>query len=153
MLDAGIDESAEERMRAIGAGLELGMGLGRDEEGVGRNFDHLDDMAIRGEADGLESLVGQGLAIVVVDFIAVTMALIDFLRSIEAIGLGRGIKDAGIGAKAHRSAEVGDIALVGHEMDDRMHRRRIEFRGIDIVIAKDVPGKLDDRGLKPKAES
>ena len=153
MADTRINETAEEGMRPVRPRLELGMGLRGDEEGVGRNLDHLDDPPIGRESDRSETLIEKGVAIIVVDLVTMAMPFVYLLGAVELVGLGIRLKDARIGAQTHRPAEIFDGVLLRHQMDDRVHRGRIEFRGIGIFEPQNVAGEFDDRGLKAKTDA
>ena len=46
-IEGGADEAAEQGVWSVRAGLELRVELGGDEEGMVREFDHLDQIALR----------------------------------------------------------------------------------------------------------
>ena len=60
---------------------------------------------------------------------------------------------AGIGAEAHRAAFIVDGLLVGHEMNDRVRRLRIELRAVRTGKSCDVARKLDRGALHSQADS
>ena len=62
-------------------------------------------------------------------------------------------QDAGISSEPHGPAEVGDVLLLGHEVDDRMRGRRGEFGAVRILKMKDIPRKVHDRHLHSEADS
>src|SRR5256714_6263393 len=72
-------ELSEQRRRAIGARLELGMELGRHEErvDVARKLGHLDQPVVRRRARAHEPGGLEPLAQEVVDLVAVAVALVD----------------------------------------------------------------------------
>ena len=70
---------------------------------------------------------GERLAILVIQLIAVAMAVID-----QRLVIGRGRfrarhQEAGIKTQAHGAALVGCLTLVGHQVDDRVGRLGIEL--------------------------
>ena len=69
-------------MRAVRAGFQLRMRLGGDEERVILQLDHLDDAAVRGKAGERHAVVGQDAAEVIVDLVAMSVALMDLLRTV-----------------------------------------------------------------------
>ena len=83
-------------------------------------LDDLDETAVR-------RLAGQGhagrlerLAVPVVDLEPVAMALVDDLVTVDRRRLGAGRELGRVEAQAHRAALVLHVALVGHEVDDRV---------------------------------
>ena len=62
-------------MRPRGAGVEFGVGLGGDEEGLVGKLHHFDDAAVGRLAAEAHARAAQGAAVVVVDLIAVAVAL------------------------------------------------------------------------------
>lgn len=75
-------------MGPVGAGFELGVGLGADEPGVIDKLNHLHDAVVGRKAGELHAVVGQSLPIVVVHLIAVPVALVNGLLSVEGVGPG-----------------------------------------------------------------
>src|SRR5688572_7363769 len=81
------------------------------------------------------------------------MPLADFRHSIR---LGRQsplLQNTGVRAEAHRSALVHGVALIGHEIDDRVRRLLVELRRVGAVETTDVPCELDDGELHPEADA
>ena len=87
LLQRCLHEAAEQRMRAVRAGLQLRVRLRADEPGMLRQLDHLYDAAVRGLTGQKHAVLLKNLAVIVVDFIAVTMALVDDFLAVELIGL------------------------------------------------------------------
>src|SRR5712671_4613202 len=103
------------------------MELAADEPGMRRQLDHLAQLLPLGEAGDAQALVLQALNVLVVDLVAMTMALVDHVR---AVGLAReapGFEGGALSAEAHRPPEIGllvaalDPAVAvlpfGHERD------------------------------------
>ena len=86
-------------MRPVRSGFKLRVSLGCNEPRVIRNFDHLNDSSIRGSTAKLHSVLSQGCAVIVVDLVAVTMALGDFLFAVNLIGPGGFVQNARISAE------------------------------------------------------
>ena len=76
-LEGGCDELAEERRRACGPRLELGVKLRRDEPGVVGQLDDLDEAALLERTADREPRGGELLAVGVVDLVAVPVPLGD----------------------------------------------------------------------------
>jgi len=75
------------------------VGLGGDEPGMARKFYHLHDAVVWRQTGELHAVFGQGIAEVVVDLVAVSVALVDGLCAVQLIGEGVFIQNAGIGAQ------------------------------------------------------
>ena len=58
------------------------MSLCGNEERMILQLNHLDDATVRGKAGECQSIVGQDTAEVIVDLIAMSVALVNFLSSI-----------------------------------------------------------------------
>ena len=64
-----------------------------------RQLDHLDDAAVRGDAGEHHAVGGQGVAVIVVDFISVAVSLMNGFCAVERVGLGSFVQDTWIGAQ------------------------------------------------------
>src|SRR5256885_3335962 len=84
----GRDKTPEERMRLMGLAVEFGVELAGDKKRMLRQFDDLDQLAVRSVATENEPGFLETLAISVVEFVAVPMSLVDDERSVEAGGPG-----------------------------------------------------------------
>ena len=69
-------------MRAVWPGFKFRVGLCGDEPGMIRNLNHLDDPSVRGDAGQLHTVFRQGLAVIVVDLIAVAVTFVDRFLSV-----------------------------------------------------------------------
>ena len=112
-------------MRPVGPGFQFRMGLGRDKEGMLRQLAHLHDASVRGQSRQLHALFRKHCAVIVVDFLAVPVPLMDRLLSVQRIGFGRLVQYAGIRTEAQRPADIFHTVLIRHQGDNRMGRRRI----------------------------
>ena len=106
-------------MRAVWPGFKFRVGLCGDEPGMIRNLNHLDDPSVRGDAGQLHTVFRQGLAVIVVDLIAVAVTFVDRFLSVQPIGFGGFVQDAGIRTETQGSADILDVVLVRHQMNDR----------------------------------
>ena len=77
------NETLEERMRLMGFAVEFGMELTGDEEGVLWYLDDLDQFAIGSMTAETETCLFEFVAIGVVEFVAVAVALIDNKRAVQ----------------------------------------------------------------------
>ena len=78
ILVAGLDERAEERMRLERLGLEFGMELAAEEEGMVGNLDDLDVGAVGRGAGDAHAGAGEQRFVFAVEFVAMAVALADF---------------------------------------------------------------------------
>ena len=86
-IEGGRDKAAEQRMRLIGAALEFGVELRADEPGVALRLDDLDERAVGGETGEAHAGVREVVAEVVVELVAVAVALPDLGRVVERAGM------------------------------------------------------------------
>lgn len=77
-----------------------------------RQLEHLDDAAVRRHAAQAHTGVRQRGAVVVVDLVAVAVALVDERLAIELKGAGIRVEAAGVRAEAERAADVQNALLV-----------------------------------------
>ena len=103
-------------MRLVRAGFEFGVELNAHIEIVFGNFHRFHNVVIgRGSAYN-KTLCGHIVAVIVVEFVAVAVTLLNFLRLIAFRHFGACRYFAGVRAEPHCSALVHLIALVGHEV-------------------------------------
>src|SRR5664279_3168938 len=95
---AGPDECREERMRVQGPALELGVELAAQEEGVVLQFHDLHEDAVGAHAREYQALVLQGLLVLVVELVAMSMPLADLGGAVGFGGLAVRCEATGIGA-------------------------------------------------------
>ena len=116
-------------------------------------LDDLDEPLVRRRArhdqpGGLEPLAQED-----VDLVAVAVALVDDGLAVELARPRAGVELDRIGAQAHRAAEVGDLLLLGQEVDDGVRRLGIELRRVRAVHVGDVAGELAHRDLHAQADA
>lgn len=100
--------------------------------------------------------------VVVVHFVAMTMALVD-LRTIDLRCLRAGLDRHALRAQAHGAAQVGvgraffNAAVAILPFGDQRHHRmlglKVEFRAVGVLHAGHVAGELDDGQLHPQADA
>ena len=93
------------------------------------------------------------LAVPVVHLEAVAVALVDDLLAVDRGGLRAGRQLGRIEAEAHRAALVLHLALVGHEVDDRVVGEHVELGRVGVAGPDDLAGELDDRALEAQAQA
>src|SRR4051794_4314450 len=147
------DELPEQRSRALGPGLELGVVLRGDEERVVLEFDDLDQPLVgrRARSDQARGLQPRTQADV--DLVAVAVALVDdALVVIERTRARARVELDGVGPEPHRPAEVGDLLLLGQQVDDGVRRLGVELCRIGAVHLRHVARELADGDLHPQAD-
>ena len=93
------------------------MTLACDEVGVVGHLDHLDQAAIGRRPRNNQAAFDKTLAEHVVDFVAVTMALVDQILAVHLVRKRPIGNLAGVCAKAHGAAFVFDVFLLWHQVD------------------------------------
>ena len=73
--------------------------------------------------------------------------------AVELAGAGAGVELDRVGAEAHRAAEVGDLLLLGQQVDHRERRLGVELGRVGAVHAGDVPRELGDGDLHAEADA
>ena len=128
------------------------MKLRTDEEGVFFDFDRFHQQAVRRSAGDDEAGLAQALAVGVVEFVAVAVALADFGAAVGAAAEGPVGQVARPGAEPHGGAELflfHQAFLLGHDVDDRLRRLGVDFRGVGALHSGDVPREFYHRELHP----
>src|SRR5919199_4574599 len=116
-------------------------------------LDDLHQAAIRGMPGDDEATFLKLAPVFIVELEAMTMA---FEYKVASIGFRRTrarLQDTRVDAEAHRTAFVRNVELVGHEVDHRVFRRRIELRRIGILGAKLAARQVDTGALHPQAQA
>src|SRR5829696_2243309 len=149
----GADELAEQRRRAVWPRLELGVVLRGDEEGVVGQLDDLDEALVRGRAGHDQARGLEPPAQEVVDLVAMAVALVDDGLAVDLARLGVGVQLHRVGAEPHGAAHVGDLLLLGQQVDDRVLRVRVELAGVRPLHADHVAGEVGDRHLHAEADA
>ena len=135
-----------------GAGV-LGVVLGTDVPAMAGEFNDLGQAALGVHTGDGHASVLKTLAILVVELEAVTVTLFDVGLSIGFCNLRARFDGAGIRAKSHRAAHVGDGLLVLHEVDDVVGRLGVNLGAVGIGETQDVACKLDDHALHTQADA
>src|SRR5919202_3593569 len=116
-------------------------------------LDDLHQAAIRGMPGDDEATFLKLAPVFIVELEAMAVAFEYEIASISFRRTRSRLQDAGVDAEAHRAAFVRNVELVGHEVDHRVFRRRIELRRIGILGAKLAACQVDSRALHPKAQA
>ena len=135
-------------MGPVRAGLQLRVELHPHKPGVTSQLHNLHQLPVGGHPGQGESGGGEDGSEVVVELVAVAVALVDLLRSIGGKGPAlRCGEPAGVGAQPHGAALVGDLPLVGHQVNDRVGGGSGQLAGVGVRHAADVAGELHHRHL------
>src|SRR6266849_4325286 len=149
---AHADKIAEERVRAIRATLKFGMELRADKPGMicQSKYRHL---AIIGWAVAdYHAMRLHAPAKLIVELVAMAVALEDNGFAIGPVGLCAGRQAADPVSQAHGTTLVGHLALRGHQIDDRVGTLGSEFGTVGSWKPQDIARELDDRNLHTQAQ-
>ena len=100
------------------------------QNGWSAQLDELDQPAVGRRAAADEAGRLEAGPVVRVELVAVAVALADDRLAVGLGDLGARLEHGVVGAEAHRAALVGDVALVVHQVDHRVLRRRVELRRV-----------------------
>ena len=107
----GGDEALEQRVRLVRLAAELGMKLARDEERMLRQLDDLHQPPVGRLAAEAKIRLLETLAVGIVEFVAMPVALIDHERPIELRRLGPHGQLARLRPEPHRAAFLRHLRL------------------------------------------
>src|SRR5712692_4834270 len=161
ILQSGLDECGKERMAAARGRGEFRVELAADEPRMRGQLDHLAQLLALGDAGNAQALVLQSLHVLIVDLVAVAVALVDHVRAVDLARETPRFERGALSPEPHRSSEIGffvaalDPAVavlpLGHERDHGVRRVAVEFRAVRAREADDVARELDHRELHAKA--
>ena len=114
-------------MRSGGTALKLWMELAAKHEGMVLDLGNLDQSFVRREAGQHQARFGEWLSIFVVKLKTMPVSLVDDFSLVSPGRKGAFYQAAGITAQAHRASQVGNISLVGHQINDRIGGGGIKF--------------------------
>ena len=134
-------------MRTVRTALKLRMELDAYVKIMPGYFYCLHPLSVRGCAADQEAICFKPVPVAVVKLIAVAVTFVDRFLSVQPIGFGGFVQDAGIRTETQGSADILDVVLVRHQMDDRVAGVRIQFRGVGVTVTNDIAGKLQNGHL------
>ena len=141
-------------MRRVGLRFELGVKLRSDEEWMVRDLDDFDEAFFLGYGSDDESGILQLLTIGGIEFVAMTMALVNrFGLVVNLEGFGVREDDGFTGAETHGGAHVGDALLLFLQTDDGMSGFFVEFGRVGFGESADVSRVFDGGNLHAEADS
>src|SRR5215472_2151855 len=157
----GTDEAGEQRVPVTRRGGELGVKLSRYEPGVVGELDHLHQPIAREPGEAHASLA-IAIEIVVVELVAMPMALHDEIAPVNLAGARAGTEQHLLRPEAHGAALVGALIAhlravhlilpLGNERNDRVGRGAVELGAVGVAEAERVAAELDDRHLHAEAD-
>ena len=140
-------------MCAVGAALELRVELCAQMEVTAGQLYSLYQTTVGAGAGNNKTGVLHLLTVVVVELVAVAVALPDLALAVALGHLGAGQDGAGVLAQTHGAA-LGDVALlVGHQVDDVVMTLGGELAGVGVGVAQNVAGELHDHDLHTEADA
>src|SRR5207244_2924709 len=91
--------------------------------------------------------------VLAIEFVAMAVALLNFLALISAVSEAVGLQLARPRAQTHGAAELVDALQLAELEDDAMRGARIELGGIGIGQTADVARVFDHEGLHPETDA
>ena len=117
------------------------------------NLDNLDKVGLRVATCTLHAMSLIFVDILVVELIAVAMALADLTAAIYLCYTAISQEVALICAKAHRTAHIGDVFLFFHDVDDIVGRVLIHLATVGIGQMEHIARELNDHNLHAEADA
>src|SRR5579872_1645384 len=151
--ERGADEVPEQRVRPVRPGAELGVELARHEPRVLRQLDDLDQSPVGRHAAEDHPVLVHHLAVLVVELEAMAVALVDDFLAISLERARARQQLARVKAEPHRAAHLVDVALLGHQVDDRRGGERRELRRVGVGSIQLLAREVDDGALHAEAQS
>ena len=128
------------------------MELARDEPGMLGQLDDLDEPAFLEGARDDEPVLDELVAELVVDLVAVPMALVNRRLAVDLAGASPLAELDRLGAEPHRAAEILDLLLLGQQIDDRVRRLRIHLRRVGAFETAHVARELRHGDVHAEAD-
>src|SRR5262249_41986149 len=153
VVETGADESGEQWMRIPRARPELWVELAGHEIRMIVDLDDLDELLLPPEARDAEPIFFERLQIVVVDLVAVSVALADDSFAVEARGARPLAQQNRIQPQPHRPALVRQRPLLRQQVDHEVRRVRREFRRIRAGQPAHVARELDHGALHTQTDA
>ena len=159
MVQSGLDQTREQRMRLGRTGLEFRMGLGGHVERMhlARQFDEFGEFTVRALAGDDQTAFAQTILVCHVHLVTVAVAFGDMRGAVQLGDNGAFLQFRRVGAQTHGVTHVAlagdDVLLLFHGGDDRVGAIRIEFGGVRVGDAEDIACVFDDHGLQAEAQA
>ena len=140
-------------MRMKHSALVFRMELRADKPTERWNLDNLHQVRLRIAAYALHAMRLKLVEKTIVELVAMAMALAHQRGAIDSGHPRVGLQLAIVGAKAHRSSQIGDVLLILHQVDHVVLRLSIHLAAVSIGIAKHVASELYDHHLHTQTNS
>src|SRR3954471_9976047 len=138
VLVARFDERGEQRVRARRLGLELRMELHRQVPRMAGQLGDLDELSIGRASGDAQPFLGERPLVEAVELVAVTMTLVNQPRAVDALRQRSGRQFAGVGAEAHRAAQLVHPEEIAQLVNHLRRRVRRALGGIRVAQAGHV---------------
>src|SRR4051812_35568606 len=158
----GPNESCEQRMPVTRRRGELWMELGRHKPRVVRELDHFHEVVAR-ETRELQAGVLEPIQEVVVELVAMAMALHDDVLREDFAGAGARTEDNFLSTQAHGRTLVGllgsllraasQVLPLGDHRNDRMRSRTVELRAIRVRQPQHVAAVFNNGNLHAETDT
>ena len=113
-------------------------------------LDDLDEAALLERPRDDEAGGDQLVAVLVVDLVAVPVALVDDGLVVDVAG-ARALGELDrLGTQPHRAAEILDLLLLGEQVDHRIGRLRVHLGRVGAFEPRDVAGELRTATCMPR---
>ena len=129
------------------------MELARHEPGVAGQLHHFHQPPVGGQPGQGQPRLCQRLPVVVVELIAVAVALVDLICAVDGRGQRTLRQPAGIAAQPHGAPLGGHPHLAGHQVNDGIGGGGVQLGGVGPRQSAHVPGVLHHRQLHPQADA
>jgi hypothetical protein len=147
------DESGEKRVRAVGSRFELWMELSGDEERVVGQFNGFNQFAIGRNPTKHHPVSLQNFVIARVDFVSVSVALVNEVCPVNFGYLRPRLQKAGVSTEPHRSAFLDHSPLLVHQGYDGMASSLVKLGAVSPVQTANISGELNDSALQPQTQT
>src|SRR5437764_11783658 len=128
------------------------MELAGDEPGMSWQLDDFDETPLLEGSRDDEPCLDEASPEVVVDLVAVPVALVDHRLAVGLQGPRSRAELDRLRAEPHRAAEVLDLLLLRQQVDHRLRRLRIHLSRVRAFEAEHVPRVLGDDDVHAEAE-
>ena len=140
-------------MGLVGPAFQLRVELHCHKPRVVGQLHNLHQPPVRGQTGKSQPRRLQGLAVGIIELIAVAVTLVDPPAAISRLGPAPLRQHAGPAAQTHGAALFRHIHLILHQVNDRIGGPGIQLAGVGPGKARSMAGKLHHRHLHPQADA
>ena len=98
-------------------------------------------------------MFAEGVPVIVVYFVAVTVPFVNGFLFVQLVCLGRFIQDTGVGTKAQCTADIFYSVLIRHQGNDRMGGVGVQLNTVGVVHSADMTGKFHNGKLHSQTQA